>query len=347
MEDKQRAHLNQRKQTLHPKQRANIFSKIFFCWALPLFVKGFKKNLAEEDLYGPLKDHESKLLGDRLENAWIKEENSRRNPSFWRALIRVFGKECAMYGLMLAVIEFVIKMSQPLFIGKLMEYYTPNQNTITKNTAYIYASGIVVMSFFNVLLGHSYMLGLQHLGMKIRVASCSLIYRKSLRLSKTALIETTVGQMVNLLSNDVNRFDLAATHVHNLWVSPIETIIVIYFLYTMLGPSSLTGIGILLLFIPVQMYLGKRTSVYRLRTALKTDQRVRLMNEIICGIQVIKMYTWEKPFAKLVEVARKYVHARNPADQSNFVHSRCQHVFHNIFKQNSHIFVHLNICLDG
>jgi hypothetical protein len=78
-------------------------------WALPLFVKGFKKNLAEEDLYGPLKDHESKLLGDRLENAWIKEENSRRNPSFWRALIRVFGKECAMYGLMLALIEFVIK----------------------------------------------------------------------------------------------------------------------------------------------------------------------------------------------------------------------------------------------
>jgi len=34
---------------------------------------------------------------------------------------------------------------------------------------------------------------------------------------------------------------------------------------------------------------------------------MRLMNEIVSGIQVIKMYAWEKPFAKLVEVARRYV----------------------------------------
>jgi len=30
------------------------------------------------------------------------------------------------------------------------------------------------------------------------------------------------------------------------------------------------------------------------------------MHEIITGIQVIKMYTWEKSFAKLIKQAREY-----------------------------------------
>lgn len=96
------------------------------------------------------------------------------------------------------------------------------------------------------------MLGVLHLGMKIRVACCSLIYRKALKLSKTALGETTAGQVVNLLSNDVNRFDVAVLFAHQLWVGPLETIVCTYLMYLQVGISAVFGVLALIMFIPFQ-----------------------------------------------------------------------------------------------
>jgi len=55
----------------------------------------------------------------------------------------------------------------------------------------------------------------------------------------------------------------------------------------------------------ITAYTGKLSSKFRQQTAIKTDERVRLMEEIISGVQVIKMYAWEKPFCAMIELARK------------------------------------------
>ena len=49
-----------------------------------------------------------------------------------------------------------------------------------------------------------------------------------------------------------------------------------------------------------RLFLNVRTN-----TAKLTDGRIRIMNEIITGMRVIKMYAWEKSFAELVSEARK------------------------------------------
>ncbi|KAK9869833.1 hypothetical protein WA026_003562 [Henosepilachna vigintioctopunctata] len=293
----------------NPRENAFPLSSLTFAYLIPTFIKGFKKDLTEADLTETLSEHKSKYLGDQLEKVWIVEqERAKRKggtPSLRRALFKVFGLEFLLYGVVLALSE-TVRILQPIMIGKLIDFYSPSNTEITKDDAFIYAAGVVFCSLITVLVVHPYMLGVCHLGMKLRVACCSLIFRKSLRLSNTALGQTTVGQVVNLMSNDVNRFDVSLIFGHQLWVGPLETLVVSYLLYRVIEEAAFIGIIFLLIFIPMQMYVGKKISVVRLKTALRTDERVRLMSEIINGIQVIKMYAWEKPFAIIVGMTRRY-----------------------------------------
>lgn len=64
--------------------------------------------------------------------------------------------------------------------------------------------------------------------------------------------ETTAGQVVNLMSNDVTRFDVAVVFLHYLWIGPIETCVVTYFMWREVGVSAAIGVASLLLFIPLQ-----------------------------------------------------------------------------------------------
>lgn len=117
--------------------------------------------------------------------------------------------------------------------------------------ALLYATGIVVLNGLNAIaLNQVYNLS-YHNGMKVRVAVCSLIYRKSLRLSQTALGETSPGKMVNLLSNDVNRFDFATFFANSLWASPLLTLIVAYLMWIEIGFVGLIGIFVVLTIVPI------------------------------------------------------------------------------------------------
>ena len=46
---------------------------------------------------------------------------------------------------------------------------------------------------------------------------------------------------------------------------------------------------------------------FRTKAAKLTDRRVKVMNEIITGIRVIKMYAWEYAFSHVVTAVRRLV----------------------------------------
>ena len=63
--------------------------------------------------------------------------------------------------------------------------------------------------------------------------------------------------------------------------------------------------GNLFLMCSVMDYGVQFLHVSRFRSAKITDQRIRIMNEVIVGIRVIKMYAWEYAFKRVVEQLRK------------------------------------------
>ncbi|XP_023271735.1 multidrug resistance-associated protein 4-like [Seriola lalandi dorsalis] len=294
----------------NPSASANLLSKIFFCWLNPLFRIGYKRKLEEDDMYKVLPEDASDSLGEELQWYWDQEvqqaAKETRPPNLTKVIIQCYWRSYLLIGIYI-FIEEVIKVIQPVLLGKLIEYFESNDpiNTAAVYEAYSYAAGISLSTIGLAILHHLYFYHVQRVGMKIRVAMCHMIYRKALYLNSTALAKTTTGQIVNLLSNDVNKFDEVTLYLHFLWIGPLQAATVILLLMYAIGPSCLAGMAVFFILMPIQTMFGRLFSTLRAETAVLTDERIRTMNEVITGIRVIKMYGWEKPFAALVDEIRR------------------------------------------
>lgn len=245
-----------------------------------------------------------------MQGYWDKEvlraKKDARKPSLTKAIVKCYWKSYLILGIF-TLIEETTRVVQPIFLGKIIDYfekYDPD-DLAALHTAYGYAAVLSLCTLILAILHHLYFYHVQCAGMRIRVAMCHMIYRKALRLSNSAMGKTTTGQIVNLLSNDVNKFDQVTIFLHFLWAGPLQAIGVTVLLWVEIGISCLAGMAILVILLPLQSCIGKLFSSLRSKTAAFTDARIRTMNEVITGMRIIKMYAWEKSFADLITNLRK------------------------------------------
>ncbi|KAJ3651769.1 hypothetical protein Zmor_017784 [Zophobas morio] len=305
MEDRELMETTETKLRKHTIGKTNIIASIPFFWQVPIILKGWKQELTEEDLCIPLKEYDSKRLGDKLERIWQDEERFSKNPSLTTALWKLVRKEFVIYGFLLFIFTVTSVTIQPFCLKKILDYHTPNQTDVSLREAYIYAAITVATIFLLMIISHWTLLQLTLLGLKIRIACSSLIYRRAFKLKQSSLEKVPVGHVINLLSNDVNRFETSVTFLPSIWIVPVNIVIVTGFLDFTLGHTAICGIGVMVIFLMFQMYSMKMLSSVRRNVAEKTDYRVCLMNDVICGIHAIKMYTWEEPYLELIHNVRK------------------------------------------
>ncbi|XP_055301713.1 ATP-binding cassette sub-family C member 4-like [Sitodiplosis mosellana] len=292
-----------RKLSKSPRQNANILSIIFFGWSIPIFKKSYQKTLHPNDAFEPLVEDRSDFLGDRLEKQWQAERKRMSRPYLARALFKAFWWEALVLGLYCIFTDCFCRLTFAFILERLLSHFRENSD-VSQEDALTYGA---VLFAFSICSGISFLHHLfkgYHCTMKVRVALSSVIYRKALCLSQRALTNSVPGKLVNLLSNDLQRCE-TLSYLHTLWVSPLTTVLAAYILWREIDWAVIVGIAIILLFLPVQSYMGKLSGRIRFQTALRTDERVRFMDEIISGVQLIKMCAWEKQFEQLIGAIRQ------------------------------------------
>ncbi|RWS23251.1 multidrug resistance-associated protein 4-like protein [Leptotrombidium deliense] len=115
---------------------------------------------------------------------------------------------------------------------------------------------------------------------------------------------TSIGQILNVLTNDLNRFDDIFWMFWYIVIAPFEIFVVYVIIWNYVGYPCATGLIFVFLFIAGQSVFAKFTNKFRLSTTKITDSRIKLMSEIINAMKVIKMYAWEHSFAERIATVR-------------------------------------------
>jgi ABC-type multidrug transport system fused ATPase/permease subunit len=280
-------------------QNANVFSRLFNTWLNPLLGKGNKRPLEYQDIYELPDEFTASFIfqkfGPNLDAAL-----EQRKSLVW-ALWRTYGTPFVIAGLLKAVAD-VCSTSAPKTLWSLIDSIEKRESLkamITNQqlfTGYFFCVVIYLLLQVNIMLVNSYFLRTMSLGFKCRVALANAIYRKCLGFSPAERHTFTSGKVTNMISNDTSRVERAVIYFHYVWSGPFQILMIVSFLWSLLGWISLIGLGIFCLFYPIQSFLMNRMTTLRNSSSSITDSRVKKMQEIIAGMRIIKFNSWEEEF---------------------------------------------------
>ncbi|CAJ0841832.1 11126_t:CDS:10, partial [Entrophospora sp. SA101] len=288
--------------TLIPEYNANFLSKLTFWWSGDLIKLGYQRPLEKEDLYTLNDERLTKNVCDRFEKEWQKElekTGSDKRPSLIRALNRTFFWKFWIAGLCRFVGD-MLQVTSPLIIQEIISYASKSYYNAQGQDSAAYGYGLIiilfVMQFGSTFLLNMFFFGAMETGFFVRTSLIASIYRKAIVLSGKARSDFTAGKITNLMSTDTFRIDFVCGYFHVAWTSPIMLAIALGLLIKNLGPSALAGFGLLIVMGPLQGYIMKSLTTLRAKAAKVTDERVKLTQEVLQGIRVIKYYAWEDSF---------------------------------------------------
>ncbi|XP_048522371.1 multidrug resistance-associated protein 1 isoform X2 [Dendroctonus ponderosae] len=317
-----------KKQNECPEDGAGFLSRMLFSWFDTLTWKGFKNPLEMKDLWDLNPADSAAEIVPIFEKHWqntlskskgvptqvraqLKGSGevdflpaSKKEASVLPALLKSFGP-MFLFGAMLKLMQDILMFVSPQLLGFIINF--------VKNGGYAWHGPFFAVLMFltatiQTLFLAQYFNRMFIVGMRIRTALVSTIYRKSLNISNNARKERTAGEIVNLMSVDAQKFMDLTTYLNMIWSAPLQICLSMYFLWQELGPSVLAGLAVMIILIPINGFIADKSKNLQIKQMKNKDERVKLMNEVLSGMKVLKLYAWEPSFeAHVLKIRDKEV----------------------------------------
>lgn len=229
--------------------------------------------------------------------------NWEHNSSLVWALMKAFGPiAIAAFGFELG--DRVLNFVQPQLLRLLIQFF----NEKIDDTEVPIMKGMLIsflmflVTIIQTTLYNQYLIKILGVGLGCRSSLTSLIFQKSLKLSSESKLNASTGDIINLMTVDINRIQEVSQNLSTLILAPMELVLCVISLWSLLGKSTISGIFTMVLLIPmnsiVVRYIRRMNKV---QMKLK-DSRSRIINEILSSMKSIKLYAWEAPMlSKLFE----------------------------------------------
>ena len=109
----------------------------------------------------------------------------------------------------------------------------------------------------------------------MRVQVCTLLYKKILRLNSQGAAKTSVGKLINLMSNDAARYEHFLIFFPQGLFMPVSVGATMWYLYIKVGSAIFATLGTVLFICVCSVSAGFKMGSVRNQIAKESDSRLR------------------------------------------------------------------------
>ncbi|CAJ2666223.1 unnamed protein product [Trifolium pratense] len=286
-----------------PFDKAGFFNKIWFWWLNPLMKTSQEKTLQDEDIPNLRESDRAEICYVSFMEQLNKErqcETSYQSSVLW-TIISCHRREILVTGFF-ALLKVLAISSTPLLLNAFILVAEGNESF--KYEGYVLSVSLFLIKIIESLSQRQWYFNTRLVGMKVRSLLNAAIYKKILRLSNSARMIHSGGEIMNYMIVDAYRIGEFPFWFHQTWTTILQLCIALVILFRTIGLATLASLAVIVFTVICNYPLAKLQHKYQSKLMVAQDERLKASSEALVNMKVLKLYAWEKHFKNVVDFLR-------------------------------------------